>query len=80
MKTFKALQVAALCLTLGATSVSAGDQVPTSNDNNNGILIVAVVIGLVAWLAHENPKAAPATRGAADPSGNTGDSDVLMKF
>ncbi|MBI1418154.1 MAG: hypothetical protein GC146_13105 [Limimaricola sp.] len=80
MKTFKALQVAALCLTLGATSVSAANITPTSNDNNNGILIAAVLIGLLVWIGHEYPKPAPATRGDADPSGTTGDSDVLMKF
>jgi len=80
MTIFKLLPTVALCLSLGATSVSAGQSVPTTSDNNNGILIAAVVLGLLFWIQHENPKATPATRGAADPSAPPADGDVLMKF
>ncbi|MBI1418153.1 MAG: hypothetical protein GC146_13100 [Limimaricola sp.] len=80
MKIAKSLSAVALCLALGATSATAGSQVQTSNDNNNGILIAAVVLGFLLWFQHENPKAAPATRGKADPSAPPADGDVLMKF
>ncbi|MBI1418152.1 MAG: hypothetical protein GC146_13095 [Limimaricola sp.] len=87
MKLMKSLACATLCLGLGVTPALAQatpniQVIPkyTTSSNDNGAAIAGILIGLLVWMAFQYPKATPTTRGASSPSGNSDDSDVLMKF
>ena len=78
----KTVLTSMLTVALTVGSLSAGEVIepaPTSNSNGEKVLIAAVIIGLVAWIAGSNRGGASGVSRQA-PAEDDAKGEILMEF